>query len=228
MREEARVRAKALLGLVNLVVVLGLLIFGAAGTSWYPEAFIFLGVFAASSLAVTVYLMARDPKLLERRTHAGPVAEKRTLQKLVQASASVAFLAVIAVPALDHRFGWSRVPTLVVAAGDVLVALGFLLVFLVFRENSFASAVIETAAEQKVIDTGPYALVRHPMYGGALVLLAGVPLALGSFWGLCTLAPMIASIVWRLLDEEEFLSKELPGYDAYRRRVRHRLIPRVW
>lgn len=228
MRTDAKVRVKAILGLVNLVAVLAILIFGAAGTVRYPEAAIFLGVFAASSLAVTLYLMARDPKLLERRTHAGPVAETRARQKLVQASATVAFLAVIAVPALDHRFGGSRVPALVVAAGDVLVALGFLIVFLVFRENSFASAVIETASEQKVIDTGPYALVRHPMYGGALVLLAGVPLALGSLWGLLALVPMIASIVFRLLDEETFLAKELSGYDAYCRRVRHRLVPYVW
>jgi hypothetical protein len=98
--------------------------------------------------------------------------------------ASGAFLVILAVPALDHRLGWSRVPVTLVIVGDALVACGFLVVFLVFKENSYASAVVEAGAEQKVVDTGPYAVVRHPMYAGALVLLAGVPLALGSFWGL--------------------------------------------
>jgi protein-S-isoprenylcysteine O-methyltransferase Ste14 len=132
------------------------------------------------------------------------------------------------VPALDHRFAWSRVPIHFVVAGDLLVAAGFVIVFLVFRENSFASAAIEVGAGQKVIETGPYGLVRHPMYAGALVLLAGIPLALGSFWGLLALVPFTGVIAWRLLDEEAFLSRELPGYEAYRGRVRHRLVPGVW
>jgi protein-S-isoprenylcysteine O-methyltransferase Ste14 len=142
--------------------------------------------------------------------------------------ASLAFLATIAVPGLDRRFGWSHEPLWLAGLGEALVAVGFLLVFIVFRTNRFSSAVIEVAAEQKVIDTGPYAWVRHPMYAGALVLLAGIPLSLGSYWGLLSLAPMAAAIVWRLLDEERFLSKELPGYEAYRRRTRFRLVPGVW
>jgi protein-S-isoprenylcysteine O-methyltransferase Ste14 len=132
------------------------------------------------------------------------------------------------VPALDHRFSWSRVPLAVVVAGDVLVGVGFLIVFLVFRENSFASAVVEVSAAQKVIDTGPYARVRHPMYAGALVLLAGIPLALGSLFGLLVLVPFAAILVARLLDEERFLVRELPGYAAYRQKTRYRLIPYVW
>jgi protein-S-isoprenylcysteine O-methyltransferase Ste14 len=115
-----------------------------------------------------------------------------------------------------------------VVVGDALVALGFLIVFRVFRENTFASALIEVGTEQKVIDTGPYARVRHPMYAGALVLLAGIPLALGSFWGLLTLPPFTGIIVWRLLDEETLLERELPGYRQYRGLVRHRLVPGVW
>jgi len=139
-----------------------------------------------------------------------------------------AFLALLAVPALDHRLGWSHVPLPVVVAGDVLVGVGFLAVFLVFRKNSYASAVIEVGAEQKVIDTGPYALVRHPMYAGALVLLAGIPLALGSLWGLLVLAPFTAVIAWRLLDEETFLAQQLPGYAGYCSKTRYRLIPFIW
>jgi protein-S-isoprenylcysteine O-methyltransferase Ste14 len=108
------------------------------------------------------------------------------------------------------------------------VLVGFLLVFLVFRENTFTSSVIEVASEQRVIDTGPYAIVRHPMYAGALVLVAGIPMALGSLVGLATLPPFVAVILWRLLDEERFLVDHLPGYTAYRERTRYRIVPRIW
>jgi protein-S-isoprenylcysteine O-methyltransferase Ste14 len=219
---------QAFLGLGSLAAVVGGLVFGVAGTLHYSEAWVFLTTFFLCSLAVTLDLMKRDPKLLERRIKAGPVAEQRPRQRLIQALASAAFLAILAVPALDHRLGWSRVPLLVVVAGDSLVVVGFLVVFRVFRENSYASAVIEVGAEQRVIDTGPYAWVRHPMYAGALVLLGGVPLALGSLWGLLVLAPFTAVIAWRLLDEEAFLLRQLPGYAAYRAKTRYRLLPFVW
>ena len=219
---------KAFFGLGALAAVVGMLVFVVAGTLRYAEAWVFLATFFGASLSVTLYLMRRDPKLLERRVQAGPLAEPRPRQRLIQRLASCAFLAILAVPALDHRLGWSHVPWLAVVTGDVLVGLGFLLVFLVFKENSYASAVIEVGAEQKVIDTGPYARVRHPMYAGALVLLAGVPLALGSFWGLLVLPPFTAVIVWRLLDEEVFMLQQLPGYAAYRSKTRYRLIPFVW
>jgi protein-S-isoprenylcysteine O-methyltransferase Ste14 len=221
-------KTQAWLGLAALAAVVGVLLFGVAGTLRYAEAWGFLGTFFGAALAVTVYLMRRDPKLLERRVKGGPVAEQRPRQRVIQRLASCAFLAILAVPALDHRFGWSHVPVPVVVAGDGLVALGFLVVFLVFRENSYASATVEVGAEQKVIDTGLYAWVRHPMYAGALLLLAGIPLALGSFWGLLVLAPFAAVIVWRLLDEESFLVQQLPGYAAYRSQTPYRLIPFVW
>ena len=221
-------KVQAFLGLGTLAAVVGGLVFVGAGTLRYAEAWVFLGTFFGASLAVTLYLMKHDPQLLERRVKAGPVAEPRPRQRMIQGLASGAFLAIVAVPALDHRFGWSHVPWLIVVAGELLVALGFLVVFLVFRENSYASAVIEVGAEQRVIDTGPYAWVRHPMYAGALVLLTGIPLALGSFWGLLVLAPFAAVIAWRLLDEEAFLLQQLPGYAAYRRKTRYRLIPFVW
>src|ERR1019366_5137395 len=127
-----------------------------------------------------------------------------------------------------HRFRWSHVPMAAVIGGDVLVALGFLTIFLVFRANTFTSAVIEVAAEQRVIETGPYAIVRHPMYSGALVMFIRVPLALGFFVGLLTFVPFAATIVWRLLDEERFLSSRLTGYAGYRDKTRYRLVPRVW
>ena len=220
--------AKATLGLLNLTVVLGVAIFGAAGTLRFMEGWVFLGLFTAASLAITVYLARKDPALLARRTQAGPVAEKQRAQKIIQGVASLAFLATIVVPALDHRLAWSRAPLAVVALGDAFVLFGFWAVFVVFRANTFTSAVIEVASEQRVIDSGPYAIVRHPMYAGALVLVLGIPLALGSLVGLATFPPFVAMIAWRLLDEERFLVRQLPGYEAYRRRVPWRLVPRVW
>ncbi len=224
----SRVMAKAAVGLVQLVLVIALVVFGSAGTVRFVEGWVFLAVFGGASLAITVYLAKKDPALLERRTQAGPIAEKERAQKVIQGLASLVFLTTLLVPALDHRFGWSHAPLLAVFVGDALVAVGFLLVFVVFRENTFTSSVIEVAAEQRVIETGPYAMVRHPMYVGGLVLVAGIPLALGSLVGLLTFPPFAAVVVWRLLDEERFLASHLPGYSAYCAKVRYRLAPFVW
>jgi protein-S-isoprenylcysteine O-methyltransferase Ste14 len=132
------------------------------------------------------------------------------------------------VPALDFRFGWSAVPLAVVAAGDFLVAAGYVIIFLVYKENTFTSATIEVAENQKVISTGPYALVRHPMYAGGLFYLLGTPLALGSWWGLVPFAAILPFLIWRLFDEEAFLMTNLPGYAEYLKKVRFRLAPGVW
>ena len=128
----------------------------------------------------------------------------------------------------DRRFGWSSVPPVLVIAADVLVAAGFLITFFVFRENSFTSAIVEVAERQQVISTGPYRLVRHPMYAAALLLFLAIPLALGSYWALLSVPPLYFCIAWRLLEEEEFLLRSLPGYDRYVRTTRFRLIPRIW
>jgi protein-S-isoprenylcysteine O-methyltransferase Ste14 len=228
VRATTELVTKAALGLVQLVVVIAVALFVPAGTVRYAEGWVFLLIFSGSSLAITIYLAKHDPALLERRTQAGPVAEKERSQKLIQAFASVAFLGTFIVPALDHRFGWSHVPMAAVICGDGLVALGFVIVWQVFRANTFTSAVIEVAKEQGVIDTGPYAVVRHPMYAGALVMFAGVPLALGSLVGLLTFPPFALAIVWRLIEEERFLSAGLPGYVAYCDKTPDRLIPHVW
>ena len=142
--------------------------------------------------------------------------------------ASVGFIGLIVVPAIDHRFAWSDLPPLAVLIGDGLVLLGWLGVFFVFRENSFSSATIEVSANQTVISTGPYALVRHPMYAAGLVMLFGIPIALGSAWGVLVVVAIIPALVWRLLNEESFLVRNLPGYRAYRDRVRYRLVPLIW
>jgi protein-S-isoprenylcysteine O-methyltransferase Ste14 len=224
----ADVRRKAAVGLAQLVLMIGLCVFAPAGTMRFVEGWAFLAVFCGSSLAITIYLAKRDPALLERRTQAGPVAEKRRSQKIIQGVASVAFATTVVVPALDHRFGWSRAPWPLVVVGNALVLLGFLVIFFVFRENTFTSSVIEVAAKQRVIDSGPYAIVRHPMYAGALVLLAGLPVALGSVVGLVAVPPLAAIIVWRLIDEERFLVGRLSGYAGYCERTRWRLVPGIW
>ncbi|MGA7872428.1 MAG: isoprenylcysteine carboxylmethyltransferase family protein [Candidatus Binatus sp.] len=219
---------KAFAGLLQLLVIMAVMIFLPAWTLHYWQAWAFLALFSVSVLAITLYLMKNDPKLLERRTKAGPGAEQDKAQNIIQAVAASAFIAMFVVSALDHRFAWSTVPPYVTAFGDILIVLGLYFVFLVFKENSFASGTIEVGAEQRVITTGPYALVRHPMYIGALVMLLGVPLALGSLWGLLAIVPMVLVIVWRLLDEEKFLAKNLAGYSEYQRKVRHRLLPLIW
>jgi protein-S-isoprenylcysteine O-methyltransferase Ste14 len=158
----------------------------------------------------------------------GPTAEKETVQKIIQSLAGVAFIAIFVLSALDHRFGWSVVSIYFVVAGDILVMLGLFMVFLVFKENTFTSAIIEIDVEQKVISTGPYALVRHPMYIGAFVMLVGVSPSLGSWWGSLAVIPIVLVIIWRLLNEEKFLAKNLPGYTGYRDKVKYRLIPFIW
>jgi protein-S-isoprenylcysteine O-methyltransferase Ste14 len=219
---------KAFGGLLFLLLVMSTLLFLPAWTFDYWQAWAFLAVFFSSAMAITAYLMKKDPKLLRRRVHAGPTAEKETSQKIIQSITSLGFIAMLVVPALDHRFAWSTMSLYLEVAGEVLVAIGFLIVFLVYKENTFTSATIELAPEQKVISTGLYALVRHPMYMGALLLLVGMSLSLGSWWGLFVLLIIIPALVWRLFDEEKFLARNLPGYLEYRKKVRCRLIPLVW
>jgi len=210
------------------VIAMAALLFVPAGTLDYWQAWAFMAVFVGASVAITVYLARYDPKLLERRMNAGPTAEKEKTQKVIMLFATIGFIALLVFPALDHRFGWSSVPPYISLVGDALVALGFLFVFFVIRVNSYAASTIEIAEDQKVVSTGPYALVRHPMYAGVLPLLIGTPLALGSWRGLFALVLFMPALIWRLLDEEKYLRKNLTGYIEYCQKVRYRLIPYVW
>jgi protein-S-isoprenylcysteine O-methyltransferase Ste14 len=153
---------------------------------------------------------------------------KRSMQKLIVSLVFVAFFALIILPALDHRFGWSPVAPWASLLGDVIIVLTFLFMFWVIKVNSFAASNIRVEEGQQVIDTGPYAYVRHPMYAGAFWLLVGIPLALGSWWGLGLIVPFLPVLLWRLLDEEKILNAQLRGYTEYTQRVRYRLIPFVW
>jgi protein-S-isoprenylcysteine O-methyltransferase Ste14 len=220
--------AKTFLSLAALAVVMGLLLFVPAGTIEYRQAWIYLAIFIGASLITSVYLLKKDPALLERRMRGGPGAEKETTQKIIMLFASLGWIALLVVPSLDDRFAWSRVPVAVEIAGDVLVVIGLYFIFIVYRENSFASATIGVAENQTVISTGPYALVRHPLYASALLYLMGTPLALASYWGFLPLVVMMPVLIWRLLDEEKFLAKNLKGYREYQEKVLYRLVPHVW
>ncbi len=214
--------------LVALAVVMALLVFVPAGTVRYPAAWLYLALFFGLSAVVTRDLIRHDPALLARRMKGGPTAEPRPQQRLIMLAASLGFAALLVVPGLDFRFGWSAVSPWAVGVGDALFVVGFGFIGRVYRENTYTSATVEVAPDQGVISTGPYAIVRHPMYASALLYLCGTPLALGSYVGFVPLAAMLPFLLWRLLDEERMLARELPGYVDYQARVPYRLVPHVW
>ena len=220
--------ARAWIAVVALALVMPLLLFVCAGTVRYWQGWVYLAIFIGAAAIMTGDLLRRDRALLERRMAGGPTGETRPAQKVIMLFVSIGFVALLVVPALDHRFGWSTAPLGVVAAGGVLVVIGFWLISRVYHENTFSAATVQIAENQRVISTGPYAIVRHPMYASALLYLVGTPLALGSYWGLIPIAVMLPFLIWRLFDEERLLSAKLPGYTEYKQRVRHRLVPFVW
>jgi protein-S-isoprenylcysteine O-methyltransferase Ste14 len=209
-------------------IILGLFLFIPAWTLDYWRAWVFIAVFMASVSGIGVYLSLTDPALLERRKQIGPGAEQSPLQKVLVSIGILSNFAVLIFCALDYRFGWSPVPAGVSILGNVMIVLGLGFDLLVFRENSFGASNVKVEEGQKVITTGPYAFVRHPMYAGVIVMLAGVPLALGSWWGLAILLIELPMLAWRILDEEKLLRTELSGYAEYTQKVRYRLVPYLW
>jgi protein-S-isoprenylcysteine O-methyltransferase Ste14 len=220
--------ARAWVALGVLALVMAPLIFVLAGTVHYWQAWMYLSIFFGASALITLYVIRNDPALLERRMRGGPTAEKRAAQRVIMFFTSLCFVALLVVPALDRRYAWTEVPFYGVLIGDALVAVGFYFIFLVYKENTFASATVQVVAGQQVISTGPYAIVRHPMYASGLLMLLGTPLALGSYWGLVPVAAMSPFLIWRLFDEERLLRDQLAGYREYQQKVRHRLLPWIW
>ncbi len=223
--DVARLLVLSLLGLAFLLLLTGGVLFLCAGTWEYWQAWVYLGVFFGPVLAITGYLLRRDPRLLSRRLR---VRERERGQQVGQQLLNLFFLGLFVVAGLDRRYGWSHVPVVLMLVSDLLLLAGFGLVFLTFRENRYAGSTVQVEAGQQVITSGPYALVRHPMYLGALPILLLTPLALGSWWGLLVSAPLLVGLVLRILSEEALLVRELPGYEEYRRTVRWRLVPGVW
>lgn len=209
-------------------VALGLILFLPAWTLNFWQAWVFIVVFMSSVIAIGIYLSIKDPALLERRKHVGPAAEQNIVQRIIMSIALVSIFGLLVYCALDYRFAWSPVGVGVSLAGNVMVALGLYINFLVFKENSFGGSTVQTFDSQRVISTGPYSLVRHPMYLGVLIMMIGVPFALGAWRGLAILAILLPGLVWRILDEEKLLIKDLPGYAEYTKKVRYRLVPYVW
>lgn len=206
----------------------GALFFVPAGTLHAWPAWTYFGVFAFASVAMSAWLLRADRALLERRLALGEKGERRNLQRFVQALAGPAFFGMFVASGLEWRWMPNHVPAAIVVAGNAMVVLGFLACFFVFRANSFASSIVEVGKEQRVISTGPYGLVRHPMYTGGFVLIAGTPVALGSYWGEFFFVPLFVLIVMRMFDEEKLLSAKLPGYAEYMQTVRFRLVPGIW
>ncbi|HUU76182.1 MAG TPA: isoprenylcysteine carboxylmethyltransferase family protein [Methanoregulaceae archaeon] len=206
-------------------VIMGLLLFLPAGSLFFWQGWVYIGILFIPMIFVLFYFLKNDPGLLERRMK---MREKEHEQKLIIALSMAFFLIGFLIPGFDFRFGWSDVPVALVLAADGIVLLGYGIFFLTLRANSYASRVIEVELGQEIITTGPYAIVRHPMYSGILLIFLFTPLALGSYWALIAFIPMLPLLMLRIRNEEEVLVRELPGYEEYRQKTRYRLIPFMW
>jgi protein-S-isoprenylcysteine O-methyltransferase Ste14 len=199
-----------------------------AGTVNYWQGWLYVATWIIVGSAYTVYVATHDPALLKRRTEAGVTYEKERAQKIIIVFLYVAFVLLVTLPPLDFRFGWSRVPWYVSVLGDVLIAVSFYIFFLVSKVNTYAAANVRVEEGQKVVSTGVYGIVRHPMYSGALFLLVGTPLALGSWWSLLLVPLFVPILYFRITNEEKVLTRDLRGYEEYTHKVRYRLIPGIF
>lgn len=216
--------ASMLFGLVFFSVAL----FLPAWTFHYWQAWVFIAVFIAASIIPSFYLAVRSPEALQRRLKAGPAAETRPAQRIIVSAIVLSVVATLVLSAFDHRFGWSSVPVSVTVLGNVLVFLGLSLAQLVIVQNNYAAANVRVEADQPLVSTGLYGVVRHPMYTGTAIMMVGTPLALDSLWGLLVVVASAPVIVARIRDEEQMLTEELAGYAEYKTKVRHRLVPYLW
>jgi len=226
--EERTLIWKSFAGILFLLSVIGITLFVPFGGFDYHLAWLYLSIFAISVIVITVYLIFRDKHLLKSRLSVGPIAETRTTQKIIQSVAGLLFLGIFVLSAFDYRNNWSNVPVALSYIADVFCMLAFVLLFFVFKENTFLSATIEVQEEQEVISTGLYGIVRHPMYMGASLLLLFTPIALGSYYGLFPVLILITVIIFRAIDEERELREHLVGYKEYCEHVKYRLIPFIF
>jgi protein-S-isoprenylcysteine O-methyltransferase Ste14 len=224
MKTGVQATASSVFGLI----VLSALVFLPAGTLNYWQAWVFIATFMVATIFPSIYIARTNPAALQRRMHGGPRAEARTIQKILITGAWLGLLALLVISAYDHRMGWSSVPAWVCLLGDVLLATGLGIAMLVVIQNGYAAATVTVEPGQTVVSGGVYTFVRHPMYVGNMIMMVGVPLALGSYWGLVFVVPGVVALVLRILDEEKLLTHELAGYREYTQRVRYRLVPYVW
>ena len=220
--------AKALVGFATRILLFGLLLFIPAWSVDFWQGWTVLALFVSCQLPTVVYFLRKDPRLVERRLKSGAKAEGRPRQKIIIELIKISAALLFVTAGFDHRFKWSQMPIPLVIAADCGLVLGIFIQFQTFKENSFASAVITILPEQRLIATGPYAIVRHPMYLGGMIVNLCTPIALGSWWAMCFALLWLGAIRLRVLDEEKLLCESLPGYEDYSRKVRHRLVPRIW
>ena len=210
---------------VSALIVLPLIFMLPAGTWRYWHAWVYTLILLTPMFLLMQYMIMNQPELLVRRMQ---FREKENTQKKIIMLSYIPIVLAFLLPGFDYRFGWSHVPVWLVIVSDVLVVAGYAVTIWVFRENQFASRIVEVEEEQKVIDTGPYAIVRHPMYVGVLIMYVFSPLALGSFWAVIPALFIIPVLVVRAVDEEKVLSKDLAGYEEYKLKTKYRLIPGIW
>jgi len=208
-----------------VTIVIGLMLFLPAGSLGYWQAWLFVGTLLVPFILVVSYFLKHDPEFLERRMR---FKEKEAEEKRIMKVGKLLFFIGFLTPGFDYRFGWSHVPFWLVVASDIVIFLAYMFVFLVFKENSYASRIVEVDKKQRVITTGPYAFVRHPMYAGIIPMYLCVPLALGSYVALIFFVAVIPLIILRIFDEERLLLKDLEGYKEYTEKVKYRLIPGIW
>ena len=201
------------------------IIFLPALTLRYWQGWLYMAILFIPMLLVMQYMLRNAPDLLERRLR---MRERETQQKKIIALSYIPFFAAYILPGFDVRLGWSNVPAWVSIAAALVVLAGYAIVFLVFRENQYASRVVEVEKEQSVISSGPYGVVRHPMYVGMILLYVFSPLVLGSYWAMIPALFILPVIVARILNEEKVLARDLNGYPEYMQKVRYRLVPGVW
>jgi len=219
------IRKKMPLFFVAAIAVMSGMLFLPAGTLDYWQAWAFLAILFVPVAFVGLYFLKNDADFLERRMK---TKEKEATQKSIVKIGYLIFILGFLVPGLDHRFGWSNVPAEASIIADLFVLLGYAICFLAFRENSYAARVVEVVEGQKVVTTGPYSIVRHPMYVGVILMYIAIPFALGSYSALLFFLPIIPMLIYRILNEEEVLLRELEGYGEYCQKTKYRLIPGVW
>lgn len=215
----------ALIKYVAGLLLVGALLFLPAGSLLYPNAWLFLGLLFIPMLILGVVLLIKAPSLLQKRLNA---KEGERAQRGVVALSGMLFIAGFVVAGLDYRFGWSHIPSWVVAIASVILLVSYALYAEVMRENAYLSRTVEVQDGQHVVDTGLYGIVRHPMYAVTVWLFLSIPVVLGSWWSLLCFLPYVAAIVARILNEERVLEAGLAGYTDYKKRVKYRLFPFIW
>jgi len=224
---QSNLLVKIIIRVILIFVFLGVLFFLTAGSFEYTEAWIYIIVLLIPAIFVITYFYKKDPgfigsRILERR-------EKEQMHKSMQSIFSIVIFIGLLIPGFDFRFGWSNVPFSLVIISDAFVFLGYLLVARVMEENRYASAIIQITEGQRIIETGPYKIVRHPMYTGGLIFILFTPLALGSYWALIPISiSTFPPLIFRIVKEEKLLTENLPGYSDYCKKTKYRLIPFLW